>query len=85
MLKIVAGDITLTGNIVQTRLEKKSTIVSIRFSNLTLPQHRSLIHALYCQPGRWKTRNAPGELQSIGILLKILLRPLRLAIHQWKS
>ena len=84
VLKIVAGDITLSGNVTHTRLEQESTIVSIRFSNLSVSQHRSLVSTLYCQPGRWKTRNAPGELQSIGILFKILLRPLKLAIHQIK-
>jgi cellulose synthase (UDP-forming) len=50
--------------------------VRIMFANLTLTQQKQLIEMLYCQPGQWKGNKTPGELQSIGILFKILLRPL---------
>lgn len=77
-LTMIAEDITLGGNVIQTRLGDRYTWVKIEFVNLTIPQQRSLIDVLYCRPGRWKSKNTPGELRSIVIMLKVLLRPLKL-------
>lgn len=77
-LTMMAEDITLEGNVIQTRIGDKSILVKIEFANLTIPQQRSLIDVLYCRPGRWKSKNTPGELRSIIIMLKVLLRPLKL-------
>ncbi|MEH2238582.1 hypothetical protein [Nostoc sp.] len=30
---------------------------------------------LFCHPGQWKQQNAPGELHSLLLLFKILLKP----------
>ena len=47
----------------------------VDFNSLTLEQERKLIASLFCRPGQWKRRNSPGELYSIWLLLRILLRP----------
>ncbi len=49
--------------------------VSIRFSPLNMPQQRRLTQLLYCRPGQWKDRCSPGELGSLLLIFKILLRP----------
>jgi cellulose synthase (UDP-forming) len=77
-LTTIAEEITLTGEVLQTKIEGQSTIARVKFNNLTLPQQRSLVHLLYCRPGQWKVKKAPGELQSLGIILQILLRPIKL-------
>jgi cellulose synthase (UDP-forming) len=83
-LRMMAEDIILQGNVIQTRLSDKSTLVKIKFANLTLPQQRILVNTLYCRPDRWKTKNTPGELRSIIIMLKVLLRPLKLRFNSWQ-
>ena len=83
-LKMIAEDITLQGNVVQTRVSDGNTLVKIKFANLTIPQQRSLVDTLYCRPGRWKTKNTPGELRSIFIMLQLLLRPLKLRFNSWQ-
>lgn len=80
-LKMMAENIILKGNVIQTRLSDNSTLVKIKFANLTIPQQRSLVNTLYCRPGRWKTKNTPGELRSIIIMLQVLLRPLKLRFN----
>jgi cellulose synthase (UDP-forming) len=77
-LTAIAEEITLTGEVLQTKTEGQFTIARVKFNNLTLPQQRSLVHLLYCRPRQWKVRKAPGELQSLGIILQILLRPIKL-------
>ncbi|MGL5881426.1 MAG: glycosyltransferase family 2 protein, partial [Xenococcaceae cyanobacterium] len=69
-------NLKLTGKIVSIKTGDRIKTVRIMFANLTLIQHKQLIEMLYCQPGQWKGHKTPGELQSIGILFKILLRPL---------
>jgi cellulose synthase (UDP-forming) len=77
-LTAIAEEITLTGEVIQTKVEGQFTTARVKFNNLTLPQQRSLVHLLYCRPGQWKVKKAPGELQSLGIILQILLRPIKL-------
>jgi len=33
-----------------------------KFDNLTVPQQRALIAALYCRPGQWDERGVPEQL-----------------------
>lgn len=74
----IAEEITLTGEVLQTQVDKQSTLVKVKFKNLTMAQHRSLINTLYCRPGQWKIKKTPGELKSLVILLQIMARPLSL-------
>ena len=84
-LNIMSEDITLWGDVVQTCISDRSTLIEIKFANLTTPQKRYLIENLYCLPGQWKTKNTPGELRSIAIMFQILLRPLKLTLNSLQS
>lgn len=82
VFSLVAEDITLEGTVVQTKLQNYSTIATIKFTRLSLSQQRKLIEALYCPPGRWKSKQTPGELRSLLILGQILARPLLYSLMQ---
>jgi cellulose synthase (UDP-forming) len=47
----------------------------IDFLNLSLPQERQLIQLLFCRPGQWRHPCSPGEIASLLLLLRNLLRP----------
>jgi cellulose synthase (UDP-forming) len=49
--------------------------VRVCFVPLNLAQQRQLVEMLYCRPGQWRSRCAPGELHSIWLLFKVLLQP----------
>ncbi len=49
--------------------------VHLVFDDLNLAQQRQLISLLYCRPGQWKSKKTPGELASLWLLIKIILRP----------
>lgn len=75
-VEIIAENLILSGYITRSCIQDEGYRAVVKFSELTLPQHRQLIHLLYCRPGQWQRRKAPGELQSLLILCKMLLRPL---------
>ncbi|VEP18576.1 Cellulose synthase (UDP-forming) [Hyella patelloides LEGE 07179] len=75
--QIMADETTFSGDVTQACISDQGTIVKVKFNHLTLSQQRSLVYALYCRPGQWKTKKTPGELKSFAILLQILSRPLR--------
>ena len=74
--KTVADDMTFQGEIVDVNFADAKTIIKVKFQNLALTQQRKLVHTLYCRPGQWKTRQTPGELKSLVIILQLFLRPL---------
>lgn len=67
--------IHLHGKITATEFTQDFPIAKVIFDKLTLEQQRQLITLLFCRPGQWQRRNSPGELQSLWLLFKILLRP----------
>ncbi len=72
--------LTLPSRITQKRSQGKSTLLKLEFLSLTLEQERALIEFLFCQPGTWKHPISPGELQSLGLILQSLFRPLALLL-----
>ena len=50
-------------------------LLRVAFLPLAIDQQRSLVDLLYCRPGQWRSRCAPGELHSIWLLIKVLLQP----------
>lgn len=74
-LSIVEEDIIVLGTITEAELKDESPIVRIDFKSLNLFEQRKLTELLFCRPGQWKIRNTPGELQSIWLLFRILLKP----------
>ncbi|MEO0540152.1 MAG: PilZ domain-containing protein [Cyanobacteria bacterium P01_A01_bin.105] len=74
-LKISEEQITLTGSVIATGMEGEFPSISVTFDPLPLPQQRQLIELLFCRPGQWRRWQTPGELQSLGILVRTLFRP----------
>ena len=74
-LFILEEQISLSGTITNTGVCEDFLAVKVTFNPLTLEQERKLITLLFCRPGQWKRRNTPGELQSLFLLFKIILRP----------
>ncbi|MDJ0650227.1 MAG: glycosyltransferase [Xenococcaceae cyanobacterium MO_188.B19] len=76
-IEIVEAGLTLTGKIIQSKSQDQSNKVLVQFTNLNLQQQRKIIEILYCRPGQWQNRHSPGELHSLWIIFKVLLRPLK--------
>lgn len=74
-LEILEEAILLQGQITQTGISGEFPNVQIVFEQVTLSQQRTLVEMLFCRPGQWKRQDTPGELQSVWLLLKILLKP----------
>ncbi|WP_373525522.1 glycosyltransferase [Nostoc sp.] len=74
-IQIADENLQLAGEIVCTGFNNEFPTVRVRFESVSLSQHRHLIEMLFCRPGQWKRRNTPGELSSLLLLLKILLKP----------
>ena len=74
-LKILEEGISMQGQLTPIGLSGEFPSVRVMFEELTLPQQRCLVELLYCRPGQWKRQNTPGELRSLWLLFKILLRP----------
>ena len=72
---ILENNLALTAEIIEIKSCEEFCRVQIRFKSLSLAQQRQLITMLFCRPGQWKTKNTPGEIASIWLLCKILLRP----------
>ncbi|MBD2447757.1 glycosyltransferase [Nostoc sp. FACHB-152] len=74
-IKIAEENLQLDAEIISTGFEDEFPTVRIGFESLTLSQHRRLVEMLFCRPGQWKRQKAPGELASLWLLLRILLKP----------
>ena len=74
-LELTDEKLSLPGQLVNRGMNDEFPTVSIRFGTLTLTQQRRLIEILYCRPGQWKDRCSPGELHSLLLIFKMLLRP----------
>ncbi|MBD1848006.1 glycosyltransferase [Cyanobacteria bacterium FACHB-63] len=56
-------------------LQPEFPTLRVTFEALDLRQQRRLIELLFCRPGQWKSRCAPGEVRSLWLLFRILLKP----------
>lgn len=56
-------------------IDREALKFLVSFEPLSLNQHRCLVELLFCRPGQWKSRFAPGELRSLWLLVRILLKP----------
>jgi cellulose synthase (UDP-forming) len=74
-LEIMGEQLQLPASIVRTSIKDEFTTVRLAFEPITLSQHRRLVEILFCRPGQWKRQNTPGELQSLLLIFKILLKP----------
>ncbi|XHX78354.1 MAG: glycosyltransferase [Stenomitos frigidus ULC029] len=74
-LAILEAGLTLRGRATCTSADDGYPTVRVSFEALTLQQQRQLVEMLFCRPGQWKSRCAPGELRSLWLLFRILLKP----------
>jgi cellulose synthase (UDP-forming) len=74
-IEITDENLHLSGKIIRTGFKDEFPTVRVRFKSVKLSQHRRLVEILFCRPGQWKHQNAPGELISLFLLFKILLKP----------
>lgn len=74
-LTLMEEKLKLAGCITQHWFDDEFPRVRVAFEPLNLNQHRCLVEMLYCRSGQWQHRQTPGELQSLWILGRILLRP----------
>ncbi|MBE9170721.1 glycosyltransferase [Pleurocapsales cyanobacterium LEGE 06147] len=82
-LDLLEDGLNLRGYITHAYFQDTNTRVRIKFHDLSLAQQRKLIEILYCRPGQWQRRMTPGEWQSLWLLFKVLLRPLKLFRSKW--
>lgn len=75
VIQILEQDLELSGDITHIEMNGEFPSLQIRFAELTLEQHRCLVKMLFCRPGQWKRLCTPGELQSLLLLFRILLKP----------
>ncbi len=76
-LEILETGLILTGQIgyLDRGHSDRFATVRVLFTSLSLSQQRSLVEMLFCRPGQWKHQETQGELQSLWLLLRSLLRP----------
>jgi len=74
-VNILEEALQLTGTAIRSDIQDEFSTVRIQFDNLPMNDHRRLVEMLFCRPGQWKRRNSPGELRSLLLLLRIVLKP----------
>ncbi len=74
-LEIAEEAIALEG--IVTAINDKDDVPHLRvqFGPMAPATYRTLVTTLFCRPGQWRRWNSPGELQSIGLLLRVLFWP----------
>lgn len=74
-LEIVEEQLQLKAQVKQTGFSDEFPTIKVEFAQLKLSQYRHLVKMLFCRPGQWKRKHTPGELSSLLLLFRILLRP----------
>ena len=74
-LEILEDGLVLQGKAICTGMHDEFSTVRIMFEPVNLKQQRRLVEMLFCRPGQWKSRCSPGELRSLWLLFRILLKP----------
>jgi cellulose synthase (UDP-forming) len=74
-LELMEDTLIIQGEIIEITHHEDFMSIRIDFDPLPLPTQRGLIQLLYCRPGQWKSRSSPGELQSLKLLVRTILKP----------
>jgi cellulose synthase (UDP-forming) len=74
-LEFLEEGLVLQGHAICTSAKDEFPVVRVMFEPVNLNQQRRLVEMLFCRPGQWKSRCSPGELRSLWLLFRILLRP----------
>jgi cellulose synthase (UDP-forming) len=82
VLEIINCGLSLPAEITTWQAMPGKYRINLHFTPLTIEQQRQLIQFLYCQPGQWQDKNTPGELASLGLLIKSITRFFQVLIFQ---
>ncbi len=74
-IEIMEENLHLQAQVTISNPQQEFPTLRVTFEALDLSQQRRLIELLFCRPGQWKSRCAPGELRSLWLLFRILLKP----------
>lgn len=74
-LEIAEENLQIGTEIIQTGINNEYHTLRVKYTSLSLTQHRRLVKMLFCRPGQWKRNKTPGELQSLLLIFRILLKP----------
>ncbi len=74
-LEIAEEAIALEGIVTAINYQDEFPHLRVQFGPMAPATYRALVTTLFCRPGQWKRWNSPGELQSIGLLLRVLFWP----------
>ncbi|EDZ97084.1 MAG: glycosyltransferase [Limnospira sp. PMC 1291.21] len=74
-MEIIDVQLNLGGRITDTQWVGEFPTIRVEFEALTVSQHRQLVEMLFCRPGQWQNLSTPGELRSLWLLLRVLLKP----------
>ncbi|TWH54136.1 glycosyltransferase family 2 protein [Dulcicalothrix desertica] len=74
-LEIAEENLQIGAEIIQTGINNEYHTLKVKYTSLSLTQHRRLVKMLFCRPGQWKRNKTPGELQSLLLIFRILLKP----------
>lgn len=74
-LEIAEEHLELAGQMFPTGESGEFPTVRVMFEQVSLSQYRRLVEMLFCRPGQWKRQCTPGELSSLLLICRILLRP----------
>lgn len=75
IVEIMEERLELHGQIIQTSFQGDFPTVRLMFEQLTLSEYRPLVEMLFCRPGQWRRKETPGELSSLLLLFRILIKP----------
>ncbi|MEE3716103.1 glycosyltransferase [Tumidithrix elongata RA019] len=75
VMEIMEEGLKLQGQMTGTGFSEGFPMARISFEQVSLAQHRCLVELLFCRPGQWKRQYAPGELTSLWLLFKNLIKP----------
>jgi cellulose synthase (UDP-forming) len=74
-LEIMEEELKLGAHIHQIYYKDGFPVAKVMFEQVTLSQHRVLVQMLFCRPGQWKRQITPGELTSLWLLFRSLIKP----------
>ncbi|WP_254174328.1 glycosyltransferase family 2 protein [Planktothrix pseudagardhii] len=71
----VEENLSLQGHIKTFDYKGDNLTLQVEFEAVSLSQYRQLIELLFCRPGQWKNQKVPGELRSLFLVFRALIKP----------
>ncbi len=74
-IKLPEENLILSCKITGININNTYQKIQVKFQDMNLSEERKLIKLLYGNSDQWKRKKNPGELQSLWLMLKVLVRP----------